>query len=307
MLRWHYRSLHHSLIAVSNREFYENKLFVIPSPEIESDEFGLRFHHVPNGVFDRGGSRQNRTEARAVAEAVMSHACNDREHSLGVAAFSVAQRDSILSELELLRRDHQELESFFSTGVPEPFFVKNLENIQGDERDVIFISVGYGRDSSGYMAMGFGPLQHDGGERRLNVLISRAKRRCEVFSSITADDIDLTRARSRGVAALKTFVSYARKGILDIAKPTGGDYSSEFEEEVALLSPDWDIRSNAKSESLDFSSTWRFVTLTRRAGICWGSNATGNLSFVPICTRSRSTSRASINRSRLAITSNLEH
>ena len=110
------------------------------------------------------------------------------------------QRDAILDELELLRRADPSLEHFFVTATAEPFFVKNLENIQGDERDVIFISVGYGKDASGYMAMNFGPLSNDGGERRLNVLITRARECCSVFSSIAADDIDLNRARSRGAA-----------------------------------------------------------------------------------------------------------
>ena len=245
MLRWHYRSRHHSLIAVSNREFYDNRLFVVPSPMSQSDELGLRFRHVIGGLFDRGGSATNRIQAQAVAAAVMKHACENANLSLGVGAFSVAQRDAILDELELLRHGNQESEKFFSATAEEPFFVKNLENIQGDERDVIFISVGYGRDSSGYMAMGFGPLQNDGGERRLNVLISRAKMRCEVFSSITADDIDLNRARLRGVAAFKTFLNYAQNGWLEIAKPTGGEFGSDFEEEVAhaLISLGYSVES----------------------------------------------------------------
>ncbi|MBM3977690.1 MAG: DUF3320 domain-containing protein, partial [Planctomycetes bacterium] len=123
-------------------------------------------------------------------------------------------------------------EAFFAAHPTEPFFVKNLENVQGDERDVVFISVGYGRNPQGYMAMRFGPLSNDGGERRLNVLISRAKRRCEVFSSITADDIDLGRASGRGVAALKTFLSFAQTGQLGIATRTGRTEDSPFEEFV---------------------------------------------------------------------------
>jgi len=116
----------------------------------------------------------------------MSQAREHPDKSLGVGAFSVAQRDAIVDELELLRRAESSLEHFFVTAKPEPFFVKNLENIQGDERDVIFISVGYGKNESGYMAMNFGPLSNDGGERRLNVLISRARECCSVFSSIRA-------------------------------------------------------------------------------------------------------------------------
>ena len=233
MLRWHYRSHHHSLIAVSNREFYDDHLFVVPSPAAEGGNLGLSFRHVRDGVYDRGGSRTNRVEARAVADAVIQHARTCPRLTLGVGTFSVAQRDAIIDELELRRRECKDIESFFSESGAEPFFVKNLENIQGDERDVIFISVGYGKDSSGYMAMNFGPLSTEGGHRRLNVLITRARRRCEVFSSITQDDIDLDRGRSRGVAALKTFLSYARSGCLDVGQATGRDFDSEFEREVA--------------------------------------------------------------------------
>ncbi len=232
MLRWHYRSRHHSLIAVSNREFYDSRLFVVPSPTTITAMHGLHFRLVKDGVFDRGNSATNRVEARAVAEAVVEHAKRYPKQSLGVGAFSVSQRDAIRHELEVLQREDSEFASFFSGGQPEPFFVKNLENIQGDERDVIFISVGYARDPSGYMAMNFGPLSSQGGERRLNVLISRARERCEVFASITADDIDLQRAKSRGAAAFKTFLRFAATGVLDAQAPTGGDHDSDFERQV---------------------------------------------------------------------------
>jgi very-short-patch-repair endonuclease len=232
MLRWHYRSRHHSLIAVSNREFYDSRLFVVPSPTTITAMHGLHFRLVKGGVFDRGGTATNRVEARAVAEAVVEYARRHPKQSLGVGAFSVAQRDAIRDELEVLQREHVDLAPFFSTGRPEPFFVKNLENIQGDERDVIFISVGYARDSSGYMSMNFGPLSSQGGERRLNVLISRARERCEVFASITADDIDLQRAKSRGAAAFKIFLRFAATGVLDAQVPTGGDHDSDFERQV---------------------------------------------------------------------------
>lgn len=247
MLRWHYRSRHHSLIAVSNREFYNDKLYVVPSPQKKGESrFGLHFRHIANGVFDRGGSATNRVEAHAVAQAIMEHARTYPDLTLGVGAFSVAQRDAILDELERLRRDESELEEYFSPKQKEPFFVKNLENIQGDERDVIFISVGYGRDASGFMAMGFGPLSMDGGERRLNVLITRARQQCEVFSSITADDIDLTRAKGHGPRALKTFLSYAKTGILDVATLTGRGYDSPFEEAVARAISDHGYQVHAQ-------------------------------------------------------------
>ncbi len=233
MLRWHYRSRHHSLIAFSNHEFYEDRLHVVPSPGQPGKGQGLVFHRVPEGVFDRGGSATNRIEAQAVAKAVMTHAREYPDRTLGVGAFSVSQRDAILDELELLRRADPSLENFFATATAEPFFVKNLENIQGDERDVIFISVGYGKDSSGYMAMGFGPLSNEGGERRLNVLITRARECCCVFSSIQSDDIDLARAHSRGAQSLKSFLKYAETGLLETGSFTGRDHDSEFERQVA--------------------------------------------------------------------------
>jgi very-short-patch-repair endonuclease len=233
MLRWHYRSRHHSLIAVSNFQFYQNQLYIVPSPFSASGSLGLKFNHIPQGVYDRGVSRTNKIEAKAVCSAILKHAREDNQKSLGVATFSIQQRQAIQDELELLRRENPDVESFFSAHPREPFFVKNLENVQGDERDVMFISVGYGRDSKGYMAMGFGPLSLEGGERRLNVLISRAKLRCEIFSSITADDIDLERARSRGAAAFKYFLSFAQTGRLPIAEPTDNQEHSEFEEVVA--------------------------------------------------------------------------
>ena len=233
MLRWHYRSRHHSLIAVSNREFYGGHLYVAPSPMAVTASDGLQFRFVPNGVFDRGGTRTNRVEAETIARAVIDHARTSPKKSLGVGAFSVAQRDAIRDELEQLLREETGLDEFFSPGRPEPFFVKNLENIQGDERDVIFISVGYARDATGYIAMNFGPLSVEGGERRLNVLITRARQRCEVFSSITADDIDLQGARSRGASVFKTFLRFAATGILDSPRPSGAEPDSDFERRVA--------------------------------------------------------------------------
>lgn len=233
MLRWHYRSRHQSLIAISNSQFYENKLFIVPSPYTKEAGMGLRFHHVPEGRFDSGGTGTNVIEARTVAEAIVRHAKANPELSLGVATFSVSQRRAIQDELETLRRLNPDTEEFFHAHPSEPFFVKNLENVQGDERDVIVISVGYARNTQGYMAMRFGPLGADGGERRLNVLISRAKRRCEVYASITDEDIDLARAKGKGVFAFKLFLHYARTGRLSMAQATAREMDSVFEEQVA--------------------------------------------------------------------------
>ena len=222
MLRWHYRSRHESLITVSNIEFYGNKLQLFPSPDAAKEEVGLVYHYLPDTVYDRGGSRSNREEARIVAERVMEHARLHSQLTLGVATFSTSQMEAVQDQLEILRRkDPSCADTFFNEHPEEPFFVKNLENVQGDERDVIFISIGYGRDADGRLTMNFGPLNQDGGERRLNVLITRARRRCEVFTNLTADDIDLSRTKtgeggpSPGVVALKRYLKYAQTGELD--------------------------------------------------------------------------------------------
>ncbi|MDK1390060.1 DUF3320 domain-containing protein [Sinorhizobium sp. 8-89] len=229
MLRWHYRSRHQSLIAVSNSEFYDSKLFIVPSPYTQEAGIGLRFRHVPGGVFEDG---MNNTEAKVVAEAIIRHAIEHPNLSLGVAAFSIKQRREIQDQLELLRRLNPQTEEFFHAHPHEPFFVKNLENVQGDERDVILISVAYAKNAQGFMGMRFGPLGAEGGERRLNVLISRAKRRCEVYSSITDEDIDLERGKGKGVFAFKLFLHYARTGRLAMGQRTDRQMDSVFEEQV---------------------------------------------------------------------------
>lgn len=231
-LLWHYRSEHESLIAVSNQEFYENSLRVYPSPAKVSDELGLKFVHLPNTVYDRGGSATNREEARAVARAVIEHAQRAPGSSLGVGAFSIKQQHVIEHEIELCRKEHPELESFFSRDGLEPFFVKNLETIQGDERNVIFLSIGYGKGADEQLKRNFGPLTKDGGERRLNVLITRARTQCVVFSNFRAAEIQLEPTSSAGLRALKVFLEYAENGRLTMPKAPLEDTKSAFEEAV---------------------------------------------------------------------------
>ncbi|MFK7803967.1 MAG: DUF4011 domain-containing protein [Anaerolineae bacterium] len=214
MLRWHYRSQHESLISLSNREFYNKNLVLFPSPDGERAYSGLQLRHNPNTLYDRGKSRTNGLEAADVAQAVLSHARSHSELSLGVATFSSAQQQAIQLELERVRSENPECEPFFAQHEHEPFFVKNLENVQGDERDVIFISVGYGRDQDGKVRLNFGPLNGRGGERRLNVLITRSRLRCVVFTNLTSQDIDLKRSESVGIAAFKEYLAYAETGKL---------------------------------------------------------------------------------------------
>ncbi|AHJ99695.1 DUF3320 domain-containing protein [Hymenobacter swuensis] len=249
MLRWHYRSLHQSLIAASNHLFYENKLVIFPSPGGQG-QLGLVYHQLPETYYERGTTRTNPLEAQAVAEAVLHHARTTPRLTLGVVAFSTAQRQAIQDALEKLRRQHPETEAFFNRHPHEPFFIKNLENVQGDERDVILISIGYGRTKDGYLPMSFGPLNGEGGERRLNVLITRARQRCEVFTNITADDLDLSRTRAKGVAALKTFLNFAQHGRLNQNKDTGRPMESPFEEAVhrALMARGYVVRPQIGSQ-----------------------------------------------------------
>lgn len=162
----------------------------------------------------------------------MDHARQDPDLSLGIVAFSSGQRDMILLQLEQLRRHDESCEHYFADHPDETFFVKNLENVQGDERDVILISIGYGRDVNRRMSKNFGPVNRNGGHRRLNVLISRAKQVMRVFSNFTGDDLQVSSGDPRGVRTLKHFLKYAETGNLEIPAETGKLPDSPFEEEV---------------------------------------------------------------------------
>ena len=212
-LKWHYRSRHESLIAFSNYHYYQNELMTFPSPEERSSSMGVTFRHVPEGVYDRGGTRTNHIEAeRVVEDVVRMLADEDDTDSIGIVTFNQAQQTLIQDLLDEQRRTNPDIERYFTNEVEEPVFVKNLENVQGDERDTIIFSVGYGPDKTGRPSMNFGPLNKEGGERRLNVAVTRAKRRLIVFSSMTSDMIDLRRTRVTGVKHFKHFLDYAERG-----------------------------------------------------------------------------------------------
>ncbi|MBP2045396.1 DUF3320 domain-containing protein [Methanobacterium aggregans] len=233
MLHWHYRSRHESLIALSNQEFYNNELLIYPSPCHDTNNMGLKFQYLPETVYDRGRSSANRMEAKKVVEAAMEHYRKfGSSKSLGIGTFNIKQQQAIQEELELQLKMNSELEGFFTSSRDEAFFIKNLETIQGDERDVIFVSVGYGKDQNGRLNLNFGPLNRDGGERRLNVLITRARERCVVFSNFKARDIDITSNSAFGVRALKSFLEYAETGNLESVRAPGEDTESPFEDSV---------------------------------------------------------------------------
>jgi very-short-patch-repair endonuclease len=238
-LKWHYRSAHESLINFSNVSFYDAALYTFPSVEIGSEALGLQFEHVPDGLYE--GKGLNLAEARRVADEVARFAGEqlerrtkgERPQSLGVGTFNLRQQLAIQDEIELRRRNDPSLEPFFDRGVAEPFFVKNLENIQGDERDVIFLSVTYGRGPDGKIRYNFGPLNGQNGWRRLNVLTTRARHRMRVFSSMRGDEISATATSSAGPRLLRDFLIYAERGRLDGADVNAAaETESTFERDV---------------------------------------------------------------------------
>ncbi|MCC5831230.1 MAG: DUF3320 domain-containing protein [Phycisphaeraceae bacterium] len=249
-LLWHYRSRHESLITFSNYHYYANRLHTFPSVVADHPELGVELRYLEEARYDRSKSRTNRQEAQAVVDELvqrLKQASNDEERSIGVVTFSLAQQQLVEDLLDEARRMNPEIESAFSGDLFEPVFVKNLENVQGDERATIIMSVCYGPDAEGRVAMNFGPLNREGGERRLNVAITRARRKVLVFSSLRADQIDLSRTSATGVRHLKTFLDYAQRGPAAIAEavslPGQGAFDSPFEKQVyqALVERGWRV------------------------------------------------------------------
>ncbi len=236
-LRWHYRSKHEELIAFSNNRFYDDTLITFPSPMAKTDTLGVKMVYVEDGVYDRGGKRDNLREAEEAADLVFEHFRLYPKKTLGVVTFSIAQMESVEDAIDRRRRQHPEFEHFFKEDRLEGFFVKNLENVQGDERDVIIISVGYGYDHLGQMTMNFGPVNKPGGERRLNVAITRAKEKTMLVTSIKAEDVKVDSGSAEGVAVLRGYLEYAEKGpeALELAHIKSGKLESPLEEDVAMV------------------------------------------------------------------------
>lgn len=205
-LKWHYRSHHESLIAYSNIKYYDNKLYTFPSPNDLVSE--VKLIHI-DGYYDKGKTKQN----KAVVDEIIRRLQDEqlRNDSIGVVTFSSVQQNLIDDMLSDAFVKYPELEEF-DRASKEPVFIKNLENVQGDERDVILFSVGYGPDKEGKVSMNFGPLNKDGGWRRLNVAISRARKEMIVYSTLRPEQIDLSRTRYDGVEGLKGFLEFAAKG-----------------------------------------------------------------------------------------------
>ncbi|HHF0074069.1 TPA: DUF3320 domain-containing protein [Pseudomonas aeruginosa] len=236
-LNWHYRSRHESLITFSNHRYYKGNLVTFPAPVTSDRAVSL---NLVQGVYDRGGSRTNLGEAKALVAHLVARLrtreVKENKLTFGVVTFNGEQQRLIEDLLDAERRNDPSLESYFADTQLEPVFVKNLESVQGDERDIIYFSITYGRDAAGHMTMSFGPMNRPGGERRLNVAVTRARHELLVFSTMSPDLIDLARTQSIGVRDMKHFLEFAERGPRAIVEATAnslGSFDSPFEEQVA--------------------------------------------------------------------------
>lgn len=233
-LAWHYRSRHESLIAFSNQHYYDNRLLTFPAPADVAPGRGVRLVRV-DGIYDRGGSGTNRREAEALVAEVVARLgdAGQAQRSLGIVTFSQSQQRLVEDLLDKARRDQPALEPHF-TRQHEPVFVKNLENVQGDERDVILFSICYGPDQQGRYHENYGPINARGGERRLNVAITRARHELVVFASMGSEHV-ANRSAALGARHLRAFLDYAARGASALAgqsAPTGAGVASPFEAAV---------------------------------------------------------------------------
>lgn len=248
-LNWHYRSRHESLIAFSNERYYQSKLVTFPSPF--TTDRAVKLCPVA-GVYEKGGSRTNPIEARAlVADLVARLKSADFRksgHTVGVVTFNGEQQKLIEDLLDDACRKDPSLEPYFAESELEPVFVKNLESVQGDERDIIYFSITYAKDAAGVMSMNFGPLNRQGGERRLNVAVTRARQELRVFATLRPEHMDLARTQAIGVRDLKHFLEFAERGpqaLVEANFGSVGGFDSPFEEAVAaaLVKKGWQVHT----------------------------------------------------------------
>ena len=244
-LQWHYRSRHESLITFSNVHYYDSCLVTFPSPV--TDDVAVKFERV-NGVYDRGATRTNRIEAEAIVKGIEKHYLTPAKTHLtiGVVTFNQPQQALIETLLDARRRASPELDRAIAARSHEPLFIKNLENVQGDERDVIFFSITFGPDAAGKTTMNFGPLNGEGGHRRLNVAISRAREAVVIYSTLLPEQIELSKVRAAGVRDLKHYLEFAIKGpraLVEQSMPTGLAPDSPFETAVIqiLRNHNWEV------------------------------------------------------------------
>jgi hypothetical protein len=231
-LRWHYRSAHQSLIAFANAQFYQHSLFLLPAPFAHHPDFGIQRHYLAHASYQQG---QNAGEAAAIVAAIQRHCRQHSERSLGVATFNLAQHSVITDALEQASRHDSTLAAWLRAqpALAEPFFIKPLEHVQGDERDVILLSTTYGPNAQGQLYQRFGPLATEHGWRRLNVVITRAREQLQVFTALTAEMITLHPHSRRGVQALKAWL----QSLESSTEPTASTLSAQDAAFIHALRP----------------------------------------------------------------------
>lgn len=237
-LLWHYRSKNEHLIAFSNQEIYNNDLVTFPSTNESEPDTGVEFVYVEDGYYEPSPHNYNILEARRIVELVKEHIEKHPERSLGIISFSEKQQQAIALEIQRFREKNSQYEAFFAEGREDEFFVKNLENVQGDERDTIIFSVGYAKTkeqkaNGKAMSMRFGPLGISGGERRLNVAITRAKINVKLVCSILPSDIDLSRTESDGIRMLRSYIEFAMNGEAALASAHKTGRPDDFVDSIA--------------------------------------------------------------------------
>jgi superfamily I DNA and/or RNA helicase len=228
-LRWHYRSQHHSLIAFSNQSFYRGNLIIFPSPYGQGGKLGVRAVYMADAIYE---NQTNLREAKRVVDAVVEHIANRPNESLGIVTLNIKQRDLIAELLEERLRSVRGADTYRENWITEgaPLFIKNLENVQGDERDAIIISTTFGKPpGSSAVRQNFGPISRQGGWRRLNVLFTRAKRSIALYTSMRPEDIVMDGTTPDGTKALRNYLEFARTGSLATVEETGREADSDFE------------------------------------------------------------------------------
>ena len=241
-LNWHYRSRCESLITFSNHKYYGGKLITFPN----NDTRGLSvYYHAVDSIYKEGQHRINRGEAVAIVEDIVAKLRQPGfTKSIGIVTFNMDQQKLISDLFEVARSQYPEIEPHFAEDKFDSVFVKNLESVQGDERDLIYFSITFGKDAAGKLSMNFGPMNQAGGTRRLNVAVTRAKEEMHVFASLKPEQIDLSRTGAEGIRDLKHFLEYAQRGVSALTEAVGapgGFFDSPFEQAVAerLHSKGW--------------------------------------------------------------------
>ncbi|MBE9055169.1 AAA domain-containing protein [Sphaerospermopsis sp. LEGE 08334] len=244
-LQWHYRSRSEELIAFSNHHIYGDRLITFPGIK-NADVIS---HVLVPSIPDQDGQEESaRNEVEKVVEIILKHAMEKPNETLGVITMGIKHAQKIEFVLEQQLKERPELTPFFNEDNYEHFFIKNIEKVQGDERDTIILSIGYGKDRSGNLPHRFGPLLYQGGERRLNVAISRARKSMILVSSFSHHDIDLNKTKARGVELLKFYIQYAASG----GKLLGDKGISE----IPLNPFEQDIFDNLTNQGISLIPQW---------------------------------------------------